>query len=143
MKQWMKFGLVAASLSVGCGGSGGASGGDPGDASVADGPASEAGGSCTSDPDCAYVLASTTISVVPAGCADAKCDKTTGQCKLVAHDGDLDGYGTANCAVAGAPVPWTPGNDCDDNDINYYPGQSRNCSKDGSGNGCRSTAAAL
>lgn len=96
------------------------------DSPAPDGAPSEAAPTtCAVDADCATVLASVTPS--PSGCAEAFCDKASGKCGLRAIDKDGDGYRTAKCDVPGF-AGFLKGNDCDDDDKEFYPGKARNCS---------------
>ena len=87
--------------------------------------ASEAGLGCSTDQDCATVLAALSSPPTPAGCAEAYCNMLLSQCAVRPVDGDGDGYRTAACAVSG--VPFTPGTDCNDDDPNLYPGHPEAC----------------
>ncbi len=133
MLKSAKFVLVSACLAA-CGNSGSGNGASPDASQSASGfgeggagwqdDAGQAGGPCTSDPECAGFVA--TLAPSPAGCAEAWCDTVQGQCGVRPVDNDGDSYRTAACAVPG--VKFAPGDDCNDDDPNLYPGHSETCS---------------
>ncbi len=90
--------------------------GGPGDDSTA------SGGACKVDADCAARVPST----APADCAVGKCDPLQGQCAFTAKDQDGDGHPAANCKATGGGVV-QPGDDCDDNNPQLFPGQPQSC----------------
>jgi hypothetical protein len=73
-------------------------------------------GECSIDAECTAKLPATT----PADCAVAKCDPVAKKCHFVAKDADGDGHKTKKCTAGAAVIEL--GDDCDDGDVNSYPG---------------------
>jgi hypothetical protein len=71
----------------------------------------------------------------PPGCATAKCDAATSQCRYLAADADGDSYGTACQSLdPKVTVEVTGGaTDCDDKDAKAFPGAFTSCGEDSSG----------
>jgi hypothetical protein len=77
----------------------------------------DAAGQCHTDAECTAKMG----TVIPVGCAAAKCDPTTHACVFTATDGDKDGHGTNRCKATDPSVAIKLGDDCDDTDPNTYP----------------------
>jgi hypothetical protein len=102
------------------------------DGSVDGGTADATPAGCTTDADCVPKLGTT----IPAGCAVAKCDTTSGTCSFTAKDADGDGHGTMLCKATDPTVSIKLGDDCDDNDPNTYPNAWDGPMGDGHPNRC-------
>ncbi|MCC6667570.1 MAG: hypothetical protein IT375_27730 [Polyangiaceae bacterium] len=124
--------VVAACSGGGSGGGGGGSGATAGiDGGGMGGGGTSAGGNagtgaggsgggtveCASDGDCAAKMPATN----PTDCAEAKCDLVLKKCNFVAKDADGDGHAAAKCAAVGGGSV-AAGDDCDDGDVQSYPG---------------------
>jgi hypothetical protein len=147
-------GAISAAL-AGCGddfeanpgtsGTAGAAGGAAGSGGTAgNGGAAGSGGgqACSENSDCDDGLACNGIETCTAGKCGAgtapctnpdpahcsvTCSEPAGTCSVTANDADNDGHKDAKCSA-------DPGDDCDDDDPNTYPGAAEIC--DGKDNDC-------
>jgi len=82
---------------------------------------------CLVDNDCAVWFAN--VKPNPEKCAEAFCEG--GACKARPVDADGDGHRVAKCEVKG--IPFTKGDDCDDDNKDFYPDKTRECSENPDG----------
>jgi hypothetical protein len=105
-------------------------GGDAGAGGTASGSAGGAGmsGMATKPPPCTADQNCVAPATTPPSCATARCDTAQGVCVYTAVDRDQDSHAAADCR-ANNGVAIALGDDCDDDDPLFYPGQSAACSE--------------